>query len=385
MDVELERSALDELRDRSRQAFEPVADERGLDAGDQRSRAGAARSITTDGGACSRCSRTCSPTRASSPSTARSRCASAQPRTARTFTSEHLRERRGRRRVLGDATPASASPRTSCGSSSRRSSRPRAASSRATAARAWACRSAARSRACSAARSTCESTPDEGSTFTLYLPRTWSPPEAERDVTLDVHGVVHAGELARSAAMRCSRSRARARRPARARGAGGVADDLLAQRARRRSRPDPAGRSRAARRRGRRGLRAHGHGLRARAGLTGVVATTRGDVGWALAHEYRPDAIVLDIQLPGASGWSVLDRLKHHPATRHIPVHVVVRSTSATTRCARAPLAFLEKPVSSQTGSTDAFADVGASLARRHAPACSSSRTTRSSARASSS
>ena len=57
-------------------------------------------------------------------------------------------------------------------------------------------------------------------------------------------------------------------------------------------------------------------------GFKGIVAQ-RGDTGLALAHEYQPDAIVLDMQLPVMDGWTVLDHLKHHPSTRHIPVHIV--------------------------------------------------------------
>jgi CheY-like chemotaxis protein len=57
-------------------------------------------------------------------------------------------------------------------------------------------------------------------------------------------------------------------------------------------------------------------------GFKGLVAL-RGDTGLALAREFRPDAIVLDMALPGLDGWTVLDRLKRHPSTRHIPVHIV--------------------------------------------------------------
>ena len=57
-------------------------------------------------------------------------------------------------------------------------------------------------------------------------------------------------------------------------------------------------------------------------GFKGIVAL-RGDSGLALAHEYKPDAIVLDMNLPVLDGWDVLDRLKQHPETRHIPVHIV--------------------------------------------------------------
>jgi CheY-like chemotaxis protein len=53
-----------------------------------------------------------------------------------------------------------------------------------------------------------------------------------------------------------------------------------------------------------------------------VIATTA-DEGIELALKHRPTAIVLDIRLPDHTGLTVLDRLKHHPTTRHIPVQVV--------------------------------------------------------------
>jgi CheY-like chemotaxis protein len=92
-----------------------------------------------------------------------------------------------------------------------------------------------------------------------------------------------------------------------------------------------------------------------------VIATTRGDVGWALAHEYRPDAIVLDIRLPGASGWSVLDRLKHHPATRHIPVHVVSAFDERNHALRAGAAAFVNKPLTHDQ-MEEAFAVVTESL-----------------------
>nr|WP_298724529.1 response regulator [uncultured Steroidobacter sp.] len=53
-----------------------------------------------------------------------------------------------------------------------------------------------------------------------------------------------------------------------------------------------------------------------------IIATTA-DEGIELALKHRPTAIVLDIRLPDHTGLTVLDRLKHDPATRHIPVQVV--------------------------------------------------------------
>ena len=45
--------------------------------------------------------------------------------------------------------------------------------------------------------------------------------------------------------------------------------------------------------------------------------------GLRLAAEYLPDAILLDIGLPDRPGLLVLQKLKENPATRHIPVHIV--------------------------------------------------------------
>ena len=45
--------------------------------------------------------------------------------------------------------------------------------------------------------------------------------------------------------------------------------------------------------------------------------------GFALAAQFVPDAILLDMGLPDRPGLSVLQRLKDNPQTRHIPVHVV--------------------------------------------------------------
>jgi CheY-like chemotaxis protein/signal transduction histidine kinase/HAMP domain-containing protein len=75
------------------------------------------------------------------------------------------------------------------------------------------------------------------------------------------------------------------------------------------------------------------------------LAATRGDAGLAMARHYQPDAITLDIELPGLDGWSVLDRLKHDAATRHIPVHIISMLEEAHRGMRLGAMAHLTKPV----------------------------------------
>ncbi|HKG94893.1 MAG TPA: response regulator, partial [Gemmatimonadaceae bacterium] len=82
-------------------------------------------------------------------------------------------------------------------------------------------------------------------------------------------------------------------------------------------------------------------------GFHGIIALD-GDEGINLAHEHKPDAITLDIDMPGTDGWEVLDRLKHHPETRHIPVHVITGIERRQQGLKAGALAYLEKPVSKE-------------------------------------
>src|SRR5207245_10323309 len=88
-------------------------------------------------------------------------------------------------------------------------------------------------------------------------------------------------------------------------------------------------------------------GMAREKGFKAVVAT-RGDTGLALANELQPTAITLDIQLPVVDGWSILDRLKRNPRTRHIPVHVISIVETSQKGAAMGTFAEAEKPVSKE-------------------------------------
>jgi HAMP domain-containing protein/CheY-like chemotaxis protein len=81
-----------------------------------------------------------------------------------------------------------------------------------------------------------------------------------------------------------------------------------------------------------------------RQGFKGLVAV-QGDIALAMASEYAPDAITLDLQLPLLDGWTVLDHLKRDPATRHIPVQVISVIDKERGSLVKA-ISYLEKPVS---------------------------------------
>ena len=82
-------------------------------------------------------------------------------------------------------------------------------------------------------------------------------------------------------------------------------------------------------------------------GFKGLCALD-GESGLKLAHAFEPDAITLDIDMPGMDGWAVLDRLKHHPQTRHIPVHIITGIRERQQGLKSGALAYLEKPVTKE-------------------------------------
>lgn len=54
-----------------------------------------------------------------------------------------------------------------------------------------------------------------------------------------------------------------------------------------------------------------------------VVTAPDGESGLELARELVPDLVLLDLALPGLTGWEVLSALRAEPATSHVPVVIV--------------------------------------------------------------
>ncbi|HET9675450.1 MAG TPA: response regulator, partial [Gaiellaceae bacterium] len=186
-----------------------------------------------------------------------------------------------------------------------------------------------------------ESTPGKGSTFTLYLPATYSPPPERTHVPalLATNGDLTAEPVQEFDASLLL--------------PGDVSDDreslengdrtvLIIE--------DDADFARTVQE------VAREHGFK-------TLVAMRGDTGLALAHEYRPDAIVLDLVLPVLDGGALLERLKHHPATRHIPVHIVSAGDGRQQALRAGAAAYLEKPITRE-GLGDAFASISTFIAR---------------------
>jgi len=102
---------------------------------------------------------------------------------------------------------------------------------------------------------------------------------------------------------------------------------------------------------------AHDRGIRALVALRGVTALT-------LAREFSPGAITLDINLPDMAGWTILDRLKHDPVTRHVPVHVISGDENRRRGLALGSMTYLEKSLTKENLNA-AFDTISHSLQRR--------------------
>ncbi len=78
------------------------------------------------------------------------------------------------------------------------------------------------------------------------------------------------------------------------------------------------------------------------------IVTVHGDSALTLARDYLPAAILLDIDLPDIDGFTVLDRLKRDPSTRHIPVHVLSNLKERERGLRHGAISYLTKPVNAE-------------------------------------
>ena len=102
---------------------------------------------------------------------------------------------------------------------------------------------------------------------------------------------------------------------------------------------------------------AHAKGLKAIVALRGVTAL-------ALAREFKPGAVTLDISLPDMVGWTILDRLKHDPLYRHIPVHIISGDENLRRGLALGAMTYLKKAAAQDT-LAEAFSKIESSMQKR--------------------
>ena len=69
-----------------------------------------------------------------------------------------------------------------------------------------------------------------------------------------------------------------------------------------------------------------------------------------IVKEHKPDAVILDIMLPGKDGWQILKELKEDPETAQIPVHLMSAGDAAAKRVRKeGAISFLKKPIDTNT------------------------------------
>ncbi|GAC1390476.1 MAG: hypothetical protein NVSMB34_04050 [Variovorax sp.] len=199
------------------------------------------------------------------------------------------------------------------------------------------------------------STPAQGSTFTLYLPQSYSPSRTlrlGRSAVAEVE-MPHRAERSRSAEPR-HRLEVSSRRKAaavvelsEAAGLNATADDLPPL--------NIANDDRANILSGEKVLLIVENDLAfakillqaaRRSGFKGLVSPS-GAGALALTRDYRPALITLDIFLSDMEGWRILERLKADLATRHIPVCVISTDDSRERALNSGAVGFLAKPLQS--------------------------------------
>ncbi|MDP3824979.1 MAG: response regulator, partial [Polaromonas sp.] len=94
------------------------------------------------------------------------------------------------------------------------------------------------------------------------------------------------------------------------------------------------------------------------------IVAHRAEDGFALAMQFLPHAILLDMGLPDRPGLSVLQRLKENPKTRHIPVHVVSGDDLSEEALQMGAIGYALKPTTREQ-LKDVFQKLGDKLAQK--------------------
>jgi CheY-like chemotaxis protein len=83
-----------------------------------------------------------------------------------------------------------------------------------------------------------------------------------------------------------------------------------------------------------------------------VIGATDGRQGIAEALQQHPQAILLDIQLPGMDGYAVAEALKGHPELADVPIIAVTSYAMVGDReriLAAGATGYIEKPINPET------------------------------------
>jgi len=75
------------------------------------------------------------------------------------------------------------------------------------------------------------------------------------------------------------------------------------------------------------------------------LSASTGEDGLILASKYKPQAIILDMSLPGMDGNEVLLELKANPSIRHIPVHIISASEPSIVPMKEGAIEYMMKPL----------------------------------------
>lgn len=76
-----------------------------------------------------------------------------------------------------------------------------------------------------------------------------------------------------------------------------------------------------------------------------AIIANDGNDGLRLAEEFVPSAIIMNMQLPGMDGWSVLSKIKSNDKLSHIPVHVMSATDKQQLGIDMGASAYLRKPL----------------------------------------